>query len=498
MPIPNAERRYQVTTMLFAVGAWLLITSGAQLAAAQQPAQADPDPSIAALTATVSRGSTVTISWTGSNATRFDVFAAAGTTPATSDTLLTAVAAERREVVVPIPASHQQVIRVCARGAVRGVDDCMQRELTNVVLRGDDYDPYTLGGWAPEEPVEGTLRATIAAADSGSVIGFASDVSHVDLYGVSAFYYNPPGERAIEPGEGWQEAHLVVDRDLVISGRPDAPVALSARSACVGCPAAEAETYRSRVVRVLEGVSAELEHLALRGGGFVYEGGGVLNDGTLTLTSVLISDNRAWYEGGGIHNGSTGVLTLVDTVVRDNRAVTLDEEMGARFAIRGHADATITVADGGYGGGLFNAVGGTVIASGSVIERNEAKVSGGGAYNLGSMTLEHCVVQDNVADHTSYAPGAFSSLGGGVYNAGELVVRETEVLQNRTPNAGGGLFTDVGSVTTLQYVHFGENTAEFGAGIRREHGPGEEPDFVSEGVSFGPGDTESTRLVNSE
>ena len=468
---------------------WLAALVVAGVVAAQPPQAGTPTVpadvvTLTDLQATIARGSQVSLSWTASGATRFDVVAAAVTAPGPGDVLLTTLDGDVRQALVPIPASARQVIRVCARGAVASADVCATTRLTNVVLRSDDYDPYALGGWPPEAPVPGTLRAVIAGADRGSIIGFAADVTTVDVYGVAMFYRNPVDPAAIRPGEGWQDGHLIIDRDLVISGRPGDPVTLIARSGCSACAPAEALTYRSRVVRVLEGVTAELESLELAGGAFVFDGAGIHNDGTLTLREVTVRDNRAWYEGGGIHNGRTGVLTLIDTTLRDNVAAVLDDEVGATFDIRA-GSASIDLENGGFGGGLFNAPGGTVTVRGGAIEGNHAKISGGGLYNLGTLELTGTVVLGNVADHTRHGPaGAPLSLGGGAFSAGTLSVSSTTIEANHAHDAGGGLALWPGGTATLDGVIIRGNSANVGGGVRLEHVTDVVDPFVTTGVTI--------------
>ena len=475
--MPTRSHRHQVTST---TRAWVVarvvvrvaavaLCSALAGAALAQPSEATPPPSIGDLAVPLERGSLVAARWSASHATRIEVYAAASETASPTDLLVASLGGDERRASFPIPASGLQVIRVCAIGSAGSPDACMSRALINVVVRGDDYDPYGLGDWIPEPPVPGTLRAVIAGADRGSVIGFAADVARVDLHGVDAVYVNPVDPNDIRPGEGWQDAHMIIDRDLVISGRADARIEIVARSGCAGCPPERAFTYRSRVTRVLERVTAELEHLTISGGAFVFEGAGIRNDGTLTLRAVEVSGNRAWYEGGGILNGRTGVLTLVDTVVRDNRAATEAVEVGASFGIRGSNTVLIQLENGGYGGGIFNAVGGLVSIRSGAIEANEAKVSGGGVYNLGTLALEGTVVRGNVADHTAYpAVGAPLSLGGGVFSDGNLTASATAFEENRAFDAGGALALWPNGEAALDNVVIRGNRALAGGAIRHE------------------------------
>ena len=55
-------------------------------------------------------------------------------------------------------------------------------------------------------------------------------------------------------------------------------------------------------------------------GGHAYQGGAIFNYGTLRVDGSRIDHNTADNSGGGIYSAMGGVLTLVDTVVADNRA----------------------------------------------------------------------------------------------------------------------------------------------------------------------------------
>jgi hypothetical protein len=68
------------------------------------------------------------------------------------------------------------------------------------------------------------------------------------------------------------------------------------------------------VFSVPEGVTSELRGLTVTRGSDNY-GGGIENDGTLTLTRYTISSNTAAY-GGGLHN--EGTLSLTSSTVSDN------------------------------------------------------------------------------------------------------------------------------------------------------------------------------------
>ena len=77
----------------------------------------------------------------------------------------------------------------------------------------------------------------------------------------------------------------------------------------------------------------------------VYSGGGITNDGTLTIANSTIAGNSAHAIGGGIMNYSLGTLTLTNALVADNVNSSGPDD-------------------------IFNASGGTVTATYSLIGNN--------------------------------------------------------------------------------------------------------------------------------
>lgn len=477
-------------------------------------------PSLGDLTVAVVLGSQVRLDWTVANAASIDVLAVANG-DADDELLVASLAGAATTHTFAIPASTRQVLRVCARGVAPADDDCAEVTPSNVVVRNDDFDPYDTPLWSagPEAPIPGTLRAVLEAAVEGSVIGFAADVTTIDLYGVALF---PPGGAAID-------AHLVLDKDLTISG-PVGGVTLTGVSGYdVGVDpddGAGGFTYRSRVLYVAPDATVVLENLTLTGGTFIYKGGGIRNDGTLTGRSIAVVDNRAWDQGGGVYN--LGTLTLENSLVDGNRAVTEVVEVGVPYAIRGNF--VICMIRSGYGGGIFNEPGGVVTLVDTVVSNNEALVSGGGIYNQpgGTMAISGGSVAGNVANHVPYTsdpafpdPPLYSdpddgcdedasafepySIGGGVYNGGVLTMTGGTILDNEVNSAGGGLFIDRNlQMTALANVLIQGNAAGvddppgFGGGIQHEYYVDDGPasNYTPTNVTFGTGNTPSNIDTN--
>ena len=145
--------------------------------------------------------------------------------------------------------------------------------------------------------------------------------------------------------------------------------------------------------------------------GSSYTGGGIYNDGTLTLSTMTLSGNvtRAGYDGGGIYNDAQGTL-IVD-----------------QSAIVGNA------APYGSGGGIFNLA--TVTLSDSTLSANSAtEGAGGGLYNLGAVTMNNSTLSANSSN---------GGTGGGLYNISALTVSDSIVSGNSDGDVGG-TYNDAG------------------------------------------------------
>ncbi|MBI3422514.1 MAG: putative Ig domain-containing protein, partial [Acidobacteria bacterium] len=150
-------------------------------------------------------------------------------------------------------------------------------------------------------------------------------------------------------------------------------------------------------------------------GGFDNNGGGLRNEGALTLRRVVIRGNGAFENGGGIRNG--GTLTLTDSTLAHNSATGAFNE----------------------GGGLYNA--GTATVSNTTIEANAA-LSGGGALTTpdSALTLTNVTIAGNTAN-----------TGGGLRNTGgaaATTLRNTIVAanaNNATVPDVAGAFTSAGN-----------------------------------------------------
>ena len=187
-------------------------------------------------------------------------------------------------------------------------------------------------------------------------------------------------------------------------------------------------------------------------GGAGQSGGGIYNNGMLTLTRCTIISNTAGRGGNG-GNGGSG---------------SYDYTSGARGGRGGH---------GGLGGGIYNV--GTLDLSACTLSSNTAGAgwtgggggyyyyggrntggnggnagTGGGIYNVGTMISTSCTVAGNTMGNrgnpgNSASYGAGGS-GGGIFNGGSATLNNNLIAQNNLTTEGSN--QDVsGTVVSLGY-----------------------------------------------
>ncbi len=194
-----------------------------------------------------------------------------------------------------------------------------------------------------------------------------------------------------------------------------------------------------RGLTIAANTNVAIKNLTVRNGNQI-NGGGIRNNGTLTISNSTFSGNSADSSGvgggGGIRN--SGTLIISNSTFSGNSAD------NSQF---------------GGGGGIFNS-GGTLTISHSTISGNSADnniVRGGGGGGIitfgGTLTISNSTVSDNSADNSS---------GGGIYNAGgPLTISNSTLYDNR----GGGIVYSQGTIT-LTHVTLDGN---WGRGIVEVH-----------------------------
>ena len=172
-------------------------------------------------------------------------------------------------------------------------------------------------------------------------------------------------------------------------------------------------------------------------------GGGVSNEfgnGIVTILRCTISSNSTGSNGGGIWNaGSQTVMTITDSTIADNSVTSSSTALGGGI----YNDGMLTIEGctiannantNGSGGGLFNFS--TLTVADSTFFGNTASDSGGGIENAGIASISNCTITNNSASQeatfgTVPGGGGISSAGGGAFNT--TMVKNTIVAQNDSP-----------------------------------------------------------------
>ncbi|MCA9195597.1 MAG: hypothetical protein KDB03_27685, partial [Planctomycetales bacterium] len=346
-----------------------------------------------------------------------------------------------------------------------------------------------------------SLRDAVNAASSGDNIQFVSTLS---------------GAIDVSPANGGQGV-ISINKSLLIQ--------VAFGNSIIVQGGTTTSDSNSQVFSISTGVTVTLDHLTIAYG-FAALGGGIANQGTLTLSNSTLSGNSSSSKGGGIYN--KGTLTISNSSILDNTASvrgggifnigkltlsnsTLSGNSVASDAGGGLYDAsnqtTITntnflqntAPQGGgifaltsqnisgstfnenigtnHGGALYHYSFGSVTIANSTFTNNTSTF-GGVIYNLGgTATISNSVLSGNTATQgggvynrgTSSITGSAitgnsaSGIGGGIHSSGTLSLLNSTVANNTAGNNGGGLWNN--SVSTLLNVTLAGNSASQGGGI---------------------------------
>jgi predicted outer membrane repeat protein len=331
----------------------------------------------------------------------------------------------------------------------------------------DRWVPSTLTVQNNHDSGTGSLRAAIASADNGDTINFAPSLDGQTI--------------TLTSGE------LLLRKNLTISGPGASQLTISGNKTRYGV-----YHYASRVFELssLTKPQVTLSGLTISNGdglsatGSSYgQGGAILNDGTLTVSSCIVSGNSA-IRGGGIYNDQDGSLLVSSSTLSGNSAT------GAGGGIFDHGGNTMTISSSilsgnfggwggavdvdigtveidnctlkdnfatGAGGGIFDHGGNTVTISSSILSGNFGGWGGAVDVDSGTMQIDNCMLNSNSA----------KVIGGAIYCAGTLAVNGS-TLSGNSANAGGGILND--GTLTITNCTLSNNSAFNGGGILNRYG----------------------------
>lgn len=174
-----------------------------------------------------------------------------------------------------------------------------------------------------------------------------------------------------------------------------------------------------------------------------FSGGGIYNTGTLLLNNSTISNNMA-LQGGGIFND--GSMKLLNTVLNSNSTTMLGRNSERKIAQQ------LAEKQSKKSGQITASKDGIITGSGAILEGGGGFLGGGLFSNGANDTLINCQVIDNFA----------MTEGGGIYVAGQAFVKNSSIRLNSS-DVGGGIF--VGGKLILEESVVNSNYALSGGGI---------------------------------
>lgn len=273
---------------------------------------------------------------------------------------------------------------------------------------------------------DGSLRAAITAANTGNgtqTINFQAGLSGQILL---------------------QTALPALQKDITING-PDATTVDVHRNG-IG---------QFRIFDIWPDTTCTIRDLEVSHGSSDASGGGIRNRGNALLVNLVVHDNYAAGDGGGVANMSNGVLEI------DSSQIYLNQAAHNGGGVSNYYNLTITLGTHIYsntaqtGGGLTNVQGTTQIGCESEIYGNTATIAGGGVWNGGTFTMSDGLIEAN----TSMGDGA------GIYNnAGTSTLSNISIQRNNAQLFdGGGFYLNAGTLS-LDWCTISNNTAGMGGG----------------------------------
>jgi hypothetical protein len=184
------------------------------------------------------------------------------------------------------------------------------------------------------------------------------------------------------------------------------------------------------------------------------QGGGIYNNGILTIGGSIISGNSAVGpvgSGGGIFNA--GTVTINNSTLSNNSGRgTASGGLGGGIGNAGTVtvnNSTFTgnsvsgVFGAGFGGGIGNS--GTATVNNSTLSGNSATAWGGGIGNEGNLTMNNSTISGNKESY------------GGVANYSGVVILQNSIVAN---NSGGNCYART-TLTSNGYNLSSDGTCDF-------------------------------------
>ncbi len=257
------------------------------------------------------------------------------------------------------------------------------------------HTTFTVGSIADHAGGQTSVAACTTAANTTCTL---RDAVSYAVSGTDAIAFNGTGQGTItlDPALGTLE----LGHNVTITG-PGAMTLTVARIAAGGIA-------KFRIFWFHPGTTVSVSGMTITGGDAdTGDGGGILSQGTLSLTDVAVQGSGAGSNGGGIEHNGGGTLTLTKVTLSGNAANT--------------------------GGGLDLSAA-TVIATNVTISGNRAVFGGGLEVNNGGgvATLTNVTITDNNA--SAHDTGGINNIGGTVNATRTIIAGNTEGVAFHTIN----------------------------------------------------------------
>jgi hypothetical protein len=334
--------------------------------------------------------------------------------------------------------------------AANGVSGTATFQLTNTapVVNSTGDGPANVANCAPSNANTCRLRDAIAAMNggvaSGTTIAFDIAGGGVQMITVSSAL---PALTASMTIDGTTQPGYPTTSSIVVDGNSKGSVF----------------TVNSGATVALRGLT--IQHGSGTGGagciGYTTCGGGIFNNGTLTVTNSTVSGNSALGRGGGIMNYYYSTLTVTNSTVSGNSA---SDDGGGIDNYYSTLTVTNSIFSGNSstgGGGIDNAAGTVTVTNSTLSGNSTSNPPGGGIGGGGGIRNDGTLIVTS-----STLSGNRAGVGGGIANDGTLTVTNS-TLSGNSASSGGGIYTESGTANVTNSTLAG-NSASSGGGIRNE------------------------------
>ena len=202
-----------------------------------------------------------------------------------------------------------------------------------------------------------------------------------------------------------------------------------------------------RAFHVHNGVTATFEGIWLMDGDAIY-GGGLVNEGDLTLNNFTCNYNNVSIPPGGMGDAMGGCIFNAGDLIIDNGHF-LENTAVFGGAVYNYDGATLSIEGSSFygnladthGGAIWNGIGSDLILNDSNLDLNVAGLNGGGIWSHGNLTGDNLVFEDNAA----------AGSGGGIFSWESSAIFSNVWVTQNTASLGGGIYND------HSMVHFYES-----------------------------------------